>query len=497
MNISELPPEMMEKIFEYLTFRERILASHTCKLWHELIFCPKFCKRLFLYLRSSKDIVEKPYAREMLARCSNMVILPSNFEDHELSLLKDYMNGAPLELLRIRATKCVAKRIVETVLEVVPELKTLHLTVLGHTKKCADEVIRITHQKLEYAVLNGYGNYAVECRNLKVLESDQMNEEMIRSIRCLQDQLQILQLFGGYTSHHRAAMRAAYNVLTHYHWNRLRELKLSTSPTSTDNLETTHEHMPSLQKLSLHLHGSVHTFTGNEVGAATRLSELTLEKYRIDTDSFNKFLTRSALKRISLLNCLCWSVEVPLKSAYIKSLTLRPMYQNLLPLFPSLEELDLQSIGKTNVLHTLLQICEYYPDLERLILRQNGMMRPTPDSTNVTARNSFSPLTKLDKLKALHLHRIDLTGIDWTTCEGSNVEYIHLTGCSIEGTGSEKIVQSFKNLRKLYLDHCYLQQPRVTDGLRSLMRDCKISFNPSPFRRTGCRRDWGDLIPFS
>ncbi|XP_062716093.1 uncharacterized protein LOC109422264 isoform X3 [Aedes albopictus] len=476
---------MMDKIFAYLTFRERLQVSRTCKLCHELIFCPQFCKRLFLYLRSSKDL-EKPYAREMLARCRNIMIMCSNYDDHQLRLLKDYMKGTSLKLLKVWAENHTAKRILETILKAVPELKNLHLVLLGKSDQCTDEIIRITHQKLKRAVLIGHGNYEIECSKLTVLRSDQVNEKMVRSIGCLQGQLQVLQLCGYRHSPH---IGAVYNVLSHYHWDHLRELELISSST-TDGLEKSLKQMPCLQKLSLH--GNYQIFTGEEVGAATCLSELTLRGYCIDTDSFNKFLTRSSLKRISLLNCICCSLEVPLKSDSIKELTLEPMTmcQKLLPVFPSLEKLDLQGMDKTDCHHTLLQICEYYPKLERLTLcvvpGQIGTMRPTPDSTNVTATNSFSLLNKLDKLKDLHLNRIDLTGIDWTICEGSNVNYIHLKGCSIDGTGAEKIVRTFKHLRTFYFDYCYLRQPRAdlfdidkssTDGLHWLARYCKISYH--------------------
>ncbi|KXJ78079.1 hypothetical protein RP20_CCG005711 [Aedes albopictus] len=481
MNISELPPEMMEKMSAYLTFRERLQVSRTCKLWHELIFCPQFCKRLFLYLRSSKDL-EKPYAREMLARCRNIMIMSSIYEDFQLRLLKDYMKGASLKLLKIWASNRTAKRLLEMILEVVPELKNLHLVLLGSLDQCTDEIIRITHQKLKRAVLTGHGNYAIECSKLTVLETDQVNEEMFQSLGCLQGQLQVLQLNG----HRHSPRSASYNVLSHYHWDHLRELELDGS--TTDDLEESLKQMPCLQKLSLR--GSQQIFTGKEVGTATRLSELKLSGYCVDTDSFNRFLTRSSLKRISLLDCTCCSVEVPLKSDSIRDLILDPMFQKRLPLFPSLEKLYLKGRDDTDFHHTLLQIREYYPKLERLTLYvgpgQIGTMRPTPDSTNVTATNSFSLLNKLDKLKDLHLNRIDLTGIDWTICEGSNVNYIHLKGCSIDGTGAEKIVRTFKHLRTFYFDYCYLRQPRAnlfdidkssTDGLHWLARYCKISYH--------------------
>ncbi|XP_062716097.1 uncharacterized protein LOC109422264 isoform X7 [Aedes albopictus] len=81
-----------------------------------------------------------------------------------------------------------------------------------------------------------------------------------------------------------------------------------------------------------------------------------------------------------------------------------------------------------------------------LTFRERLQMRPMPDSTDVTTKNPISLLKKLDKLNVLHITRIDLTGIDWTTCEGSNVNYIHLKRCSIDGTGAEKLVRTFKHL---------------------------------------------------
>lgn len=107
-------------------------------------------------------------------------------------------------------------------------------------------------------------------------------------------------------------------------------------------------------------------------------------------------------------------------------------------------------------------------------------------------KKSFAALKKLNKLKVLHLERVDLTGINWNRCVGSKVEHIHLKFCNIHEAGAKSLIGSFKHLRTFYLDYCTLQVPKAKsfgeDGLREVKPHCQISFHDVSIQNKKKRR---------
>lgn len=479
MTVNDLPPEMMEKIFEHLTFHERLLISATCKLWHKVIFGPQFCKRLFLHLRTLDDLVKKPYAKEMMGRCRNVNVSCSHFGENELKLLKDYMSGSSLEKIKISTSIQTGKHIVEAALQVLIELETLHLDLQGSYD---GEVIQISHPKLKSIVLNGQWNYVIECGSLTTLESNQVNEISAQGVGALRRQLRSLKLSG---LHKDLFNAATSDIISSSRWDYLRELCFIYPP-SLEHLERMLEKMPCLESLSLYKSNQI--ITGKELAPATRLSELTLGKQCIETVSLNIFLARSSLHRLSLLNCTFCATNVPLTSDSIERLSFQPVYGELLPLFPNLKVLDVEGTKETDFSSILKQISKNYKRLERLTIGvkcgeigQFAVCLATEASLTIP----FSLPTELDRLKVIQINRMDLNKIDWIACTGSKVEYIRLNGCSINGIGCKNLVQTFKHLRTLYLDHCYLRLPRAdlfdidetcSKGLRTYAPHCKISY---------------------
>ncbi|XP_062558782.1 uncharacterized protein LOC134223606 isoform X2 [Armigeres subalbatus] len=477
-NISSFAFEIMIKIFEHLTFHERLMISIICKSWHELAYSPQFCKKLFLHLRTSDSLAKKPYAREMFARCRNVIISCALIEDDHLNLLKEYMEGISLELLKISTLNHTAKRIVESTLQKIAVLKTLRLDLKEDHE---NETIRISHPTLKCAILNGQWDQGNKCDNLTILESYLLDNEGARGMSSLQRQLTSLTVTGSYKEIYTYMSDSEYIS----QWDHLRELYLIFPPYG-DTLEDMLERMPCLEKLSLH-NKYDQDFTGQELKAAKCLSELALKMYSVDTNSLNKYLSRSSLRSLSLLKCMLASgTEVPLKSASIKRMNFeRFLPLDMLPLFPNLEDLSLLC-SEAHYSSTINQICQCYPKLERLSIGvrcgQIGQFQSAAGEINT---NPFLRINSLSKLKVLRINRIDLRKIDWMTCKGSKVEFIWLNGCSISGTGADQLLQSFEHLRTLYLDHCYLQLPQsdlfdidetCVNGLRSRFPNRRISY---------------------
>lgn len=389
MSIHILPPEILDTIFEYFPFSQRLLLSGICLSWHKLIFKPQFCKRLVLHLNSAKDLVEKPYAKEMFVHPRNVVINCANFTSHELRSLRDCMKGATVDFLKICTANSIAKRVVDMLLGVVPELKSLYLMLKGDSENCSEVVIQIRHQKLQCVVLNGNGKYDIDCTTLNALQSDRMLEKVIQKISSLQGQLTHLKFA---RTCQGSPYRAAFNISSNYRWDRLLEFSLINLP-PIDNLEKIIEQMPCLQKLTLHGSPSHETFTGNEIGTETHLSELILEKYCIDPVSLNKLLTHSSMTKISLRQCTFSLLLDPLKSSSIKNLYFQPTTTPILmPRFPSLEILDLQGVNDRTFYRTFLKICDYYPKLERLTLGMTYGKKLKPHSNNGIVKKSFAAL---------------------------------------------------------------------------------------------------------
>lgn len=482
-HIFDLPPEIMLTIFGHLTFHERLAISVTCKSWHALAYSPLQCKKLFLYLRSADDLVKKPYAKEMLSRCRNIVITCNLIEDDHLELLKEFMEGISLDLLKISTTEFTAKRIMESVLQKIATLKTLWLDLEVRSDFYLGKCIRVSHPTLKCAILSEQWHHANECENLTILESRLVDEAGVRGLSALQKQLKRLTLSGPYQQIYTYLSDSEYIS----QWDHLQELYLNFPPYG-DTLASMLDRMPCLAKLCINNDEYDEDFTGNELGTAKCLSELTLKKCSVDVRLLNQYLLRSTLQSLTLLGCeLVNGTLEALKSTTIKRITyerLSSLY--LLPLLPNLEELNLQC-SEAHYTNTVNKICEYYPKLERLSIGVGrGQFEEFESTTGQTIdTNPFLRLNTLVKLKVLQINRINLRRFDWTPCKGSRVELIRLEGCSISGTAAEQLLQSFQHLRAFHLDHCYLQLPQASlfdikescvNGLRSRFPNARISY---------------------
>lgn len=104
--------------------------------------------------------------------------------------------------------------------------------------------------------------------------------------------------------------------------------------------------------------------------------------------------------------------------------------------------------------------------------------------SNFPDPKSLVHLKKLAFLKIFQLNRLAAEMLDWSLLNENRIEYLRFDGCSIDGRKASQIIQFFKHLRQLFLDHCYLRQPRIdifelevrcVHGLRSQLPACAVS----------------------
>ncbi|XP_065091963.1 uncharacterized protein LOC135712826 [Ochlerotatus camptorhynchus] len=472
IKITDLPPEMIEQIFGHLQHHERLVVSCTCKAWRKLVFSPKFCKRLYLHLRSADDIVLKLRDGTVYELCRNAVISCESIPDDHKSSLNNYLQNAPLESLNIVTAKATAKWILEHNLAQMEMLETLHLDL----RDCDGEMLRISHQTLKNATFKRMWTIEIDCPNLSAINSHLSDEKCVDFIKSLRGQLQSLMLF--------SEVKQVYTALSDVEWDNLRELHMNIVPRGND-LEILLERMPCLKKLVLHDNYTLPAI-GKEFRAAKSLSELVLIKVNINAE-FNKSLERlTLLESLMLINIIfTHGKEQCLKSSSIKRLTLCHRLRNPLPQFPNLKILNLQC-EEFELCDILKDLCIYYPKLEQLSFGvAPGEIGVLQTESGYRETKSLSHLKKMEFLKTVQLNRIATELLDWSTCNDNRIESLRLDGCSIDGKTAQQLVQVFKQLRQLFLDHCYLRQPRTdvfeldencTYGLRSQLPGCTISY---------------------
>lgn len=344
---------MLEQIFGHLQHRERLVVSTTCKAWRKLVFSPKFCKCLYLHLRSADDIVCKLREGTASKLCRNAVITCGNIPDDHKSPLIDYLRNAPLESLSIVSVKETTKWILEHHLAQMEKLETLHLDL----QDCDEAMLRISHSTLKKASFKTMWAFEIDCPNLSAIETFVSDAKYLDYIISLRRQLQSLILFN--------RVERVCTALSHVAWDNLRELHVAILPPGND-LEKLLERTPCLEKLILH-DAYMLAPLGKEFGAAKSLSELVLSRVKINAE-FNKSLERlTLLESLTLKEIIFTSLgeDQIVKSSSIKRLTFVHRYRNILPQFPNLKILDLEC-GEYKLCALLKDLCICYPKLERL-----------------------------------------------------------------------------------------------------------------------------------